>query len=40
MISPVKPLEMVNEWLLLGVSCSQMNAAAAEVIARRAADFF
>jgi exosome complex RNA-binding protein Rrp4 len=36
MISPVKPLEMANEWLLLVVSCSQMNAAAAEVIARRA----
>lgn len=36
MMSPVKPLEMANEWLLLVVSCSQMNAAAAEVIARRA----
>lgn len=35
MISPVKPLEMANEWLLLVVSLSQMNAAAAEVIARR-----
>ena len=35
MISPVKPLEMANEWLLLFVSCSQMNAAAAEVVMRR-----
>lgn len=36
MISPVKPLEMANEWLLLVVSCSQINVAAAEVIVRRA----
>ena len=35
MISPVKPLEMANDWLLLLVSCSQTNVAAMEVVARR-----
>ncbi len=35
MISPVKHMEMASEWLHLVVSCSQMNVAAAEVIARR-----